>query len=161
MLQACRGDKEVVRAGDGDAFSIVGTARETLYGDKRNDTVFAGGGNDIIYCGGGDDVVSGDGGNDTIYAGTGSDMLTGGTGRDVFCFGVTKNVKAVVCDYESSDMIRFLSNAVFDRYSVSGSDVFLDYMGGTIQLSGAGDKLVTYQYKDGKDGFITKEVRFV
>ena len=88
-------------------------------------------------------------------------MLTGGTGRDVFCFGVAKDARTVVCDYESGDVIRFLSNAVFDQYSVFGSDVFLDYMGGTIQLSGARDKQVTYQYADGNNGFITKKVRFV
>ena len=88
-------------------------------------------------------------------------MLTGGTGQDVFCFGVMKDAKHIVCDYESGDVIRFLSNAVFDRYSVSGADVFLDYMGGTIRLSGARDQLVTYQYADGKKGFITQTVKFV
>ena len=58
-------------------------------------------------------------------------------------------------------MIRFLSNAVFDDYSVFGSDVFLDYMGGTVQLSGARDMSVTYQYADGDNGFLTKSQKFV
>ena len=161
LLQFCRGGQNTVRAGGGEDVIIGGNGKDILYGDKGNDLISAGGGNDILYCGDGKDVADGGSGDDTIYADLGDNSLTGGAGRDVFCFGVTKNAKNSICDYESGDVIRFLSNAIFDGYSVTGPDVFLDYMGGSIRLSGARDKLITYQYADGKNGFITETVKFV
>ena len=97
-------------------------------------------------------------GNDIIYADRGNNSLTGGSGKDIFCFGTTKNAVNIVRDYEAGDVIRFLSDQIFDGYSMHGDTVSLEYMGGTIDLYGAAGKRITYQYKKGKGSFVTKKL---
>ena len=158
-LYNCRGKNNLVRGRAGDDIIMGGFKGDKLYGDNGNDMIFGNDGNDSIHCGKGNDTVDAGRGNDIIYADKGNNSLTGGSGKDIFCFGTTKNAVNIVRDYEAGDVIRFLSDQIFDGYSVHGDVVSLDYMGGTIDLYGAAGKRITYQYENSKGNFVTKRLR--
>ena len=157
-LYNCSGNNNLVRGHAGDDIIMGGFKGDKLYGDNGNDMIFGNDGNDSIHCGKGNDTVDAGRGNDIIYADRGNNSLTGGSGKDIFCFGMTKNAVNIVRDYEAGDVIRFLSDQIFDGYSMHGDTVSLEYMGGTIDLYGAAGKRITYQYEKGKGSFVTKKL---
>ncbi len=157
-LYNCSGNNNLVHGYAGDDIIMGAFKGDKLYGDNGNDMIFGNDGNDSIHCGKGNDTVDAGRGNDIIYADRGNNSLTGGSGKDIFCFGTTKNAVNIVRDYEAGDVIRFLSDTIFEGYSVHGDTVSLEYMGGTIDLYGAAGKRIIYQYENSKGSFVTKEL---
>ncbi len=60
----------------------AGAGRDTLYGDRGNDTIYGGDGADSIYGSNGNDILFGDAGNDRLDGGNDDDIVVGGDGSD-------------------------------------------------------------------------------
>lgn len=68
--------------------TIVGTGKgDTLSGTPRRDVILSLGGNDRVRSRGGDDLVCAGAGNDTVKGGSGNDRISGLAGRDMLIGG--------------------------------------------------------------------------
>ena len=142
--------------GGAGADSIYGgDGVDLLYGEAGNDTLEGGADNDRLYGQDGNDYLRGDAGNDlliggngadTLYGGSGNDTLTGNDGADIFVY---ESGNDVIADYASGDKIS-LGSAI-SKATVSGANVILTIDGGTLTLTNAMSKKLTFIDADGEE----------
>lgn len=102
---AAGGADNLVFGGAGADTITATDGRDSLLGDKGNDSIVTGAGDDLAYGGASDDTIyaiagndmlSGDEGNDDLYAGEGFTTLRGGNGDDGYYVGFGSGVTTVI-----------------------------------------------------------------
>ena len=123
-----------------------------IFGDYGNDSLYGENGNDTVLGGYGNDMLSAGAGNDRVGGGAGNDILFGGAGADRFLFNsalaVSTNVD-VVGSFSAVDDTIELDNAVFARFTATGTIAWSMFISNTSGLAQDSNDFLIYESDTG------------
>ncbi|MBR4904396.1 MAG: hypothetical protein IKZ53_06970, partial [Selenomonadaceae bacterium] len=133
--------------------------KATISGSGKADTITTNGSNLSVNGGKGNDTINVLGSSTTVTGGAGNDsIISNGKGGNVFVYN-SGDGKDIITDYNENDVIQIASSKINDsQISTDGDDVIFTVGKGSITVTDAADKVITYIDKNGKKQTYPKTV---